>query len=83
MTTLTEMEKDVLENGIINNSQFPTCPWSWAIADDCKVCRKDQVCGVISSLVKKGLIHSAGRGENSHVSLTIEGQKYHEGMEGE
>ncbi len=54
---LTDLEKDVLINGIAG-SGFYDCDydevWSDCIVDTCKFTTKDQVSGVIASLVKKG-----------------------------
>ena len=72
---LTELEIDVCINGIIKNSQFPLNPWSWAIADDCIIAKKDQISGIVSSLVKKGILHAQGEGNESFVKLTEVGEK--------
>ena len=58
---LTELEKDVIL--AIVNSEYSDSPgspiWSWSVADNTKITNINQVSGVISSLVKKGLVISS------------------------
>jgi len=64
---LTDMEKDVILS--IANSEYSDEPgdpiWSWNIADNTKITKKEQVSGVVSSLVKKGLVGSDGQSEGN------------------
>ena len=56
-------------------SDFPGSPiWSWSVADNTKIANINQVSGVISSLVKKGLVISAEYDKkDSTVELTPSG----------
>lgn len=60
---LTQFESDVLINGIAG-SGFYNCDydevWSDCIIDTCKIVTKNQISGVVASLVKKGLIETSG-----------------------
>lgn len=82
---LTELEKDVLLHGFGDSNYNGQgnengCPWSWSIADKCKVAKKNQVPGVISSLVKKGIMSSwdyegDGNPDDEVVALTEKGKE--------
>lgn len=58
----TDMEKDVIR--AIAENEYSDTPednvWVWVIADNCKITRKDQVSGIVSSLVKKDLVLTDG-----------------------
>ena len=75
---LTELENDVLVNGVAN-SDFRDIAgnpdvWSDCIVDTCKITTKDQISGVVSSLVKKGLVEVSNKGTSeSTVKLTPQG----------
>ena len=63
MTELTPLEKDVLVNGFGKNeyNDFPEengIIWSWALDFSCEECKRRQKPGVVSSLVKKGIMWS-------------------------
>lgn len=72
---LTELEKDVVR--AIAENQYADAPdsevWSFAIKYHTKVTRDEQICGVVSSLVKKGIVVSEGDGKDSVVYLTKRG----------
>ena len=73
---LTELEKDVIV--AITENEFSNIPgdpvWSWSIADNAKITKTEQISGVVSSLVKKGLVETNDEsGDNSTVELTEEG----------
>lgn len=77
---LTELENDVLVNGIANNYFYDITGlpdvWSNCIVNTCKITTKTQVGGVVSSLVKKGLVKvSHKRTSESTVKLTLQGLK--------
>ena len=74
---LTQLEKDVLINGIAG-SGFYDCDydevWSDCITDTCRVTTKDQISGVVASLVKKGLVETSNPGTAvSVVKFTLQG----------
>lgn len=73
--TLTELEKDVLTG--INNSDYGDELgheiWSWSIAN--KVATPKQIPGVVSSLTKKGLTFSGGKGDDAVIGLTELGKQ--------
>lgn len=79
MTNLTDLEKDVIFNGMGKNEYYDggsICSvWSDSIADSCKVTKITQLPGVISSLVKKNLVVCDGNGHEATVTLTKEGHK--------
>jgi len=52
------------EKGCLNNT-----PWSWA------VCGDKATAAVLGSLVKKGLVHQQGRGNDASCGLTAEGKR--------
>ena len=77
---LTDLENDVLVNGIAGSGFFDLegLPdvWSDSIIDTCKVTTKDQISGVVSSLVKKGFVEVLHKGTSeSTVKLTSQGLK--------
>lgn len=76
MVNITELEKDVIENGFGKNN-FNTDGdrvWSWSLVDSCKICTEKQVSGVVSSLVKKGLAQVDGERTEKVVYLTKTGK---------
>ena len=78
MTTLTKLEEDVMN--AIRNSGYYYCGndpvWSNCLIDSCKVCETEQLSGVVSSLVKKGLVNVTDKGtRDSCVQYTDEGLK--------
>ena len=79
---LTELEKDVII--AITENEYSDSPgdpvWSWSVADNCKIIHKDQVSGVVSSLVKKGLAECYEEGKDSTVKLTDTGVKAYHGI---
>ena len=73
---ITELEKDVIiaiaENQYADTPDSPV--WSWAIDYHTKITRKKQISGVVSSLVKKGLVISCvDYGTEGCVQLTMKG----------
>lgn len=58
MQQLTKLERDVMN--AIRESGFYGCDydpvWSDCLHDSCEICEKAQLSGVVSSLVKKGLV---------------------------
>lgn len=75
---LTELENDVLRNGIGDSGFFDLngVPdvWSDCVVDTCKITTKDQISGVVASLVKKGLAEINNKGTSeSTISLTSQG----------
>ncbi len=78
MVNITENEKDVIKNGFgnneFNNEGEPV--WSYSIQPNCKIVSKKQINGVISSLVKKGLVVTQEYEDNQKVAgLTIIGKE--------
>ena len=82
---LTELEKDVIV--AITENEYSDIPgdhvWSWSIADTCKITHKNQVSGVVSSLVKKGLAKCYEEGKDSTVKLTGTGIRAYRGIKKE
>lgn len=77
---ITELEKDVI-TAIVEN-EYVDIPgdsvWTWIIDSEAKITKTEQISGVVSSLVKKGLVVSIDAGKDSTVQLTEEGVKiYH------
>jgi len=72
---ITELEKDVII--AIAENQYADSPdsevWSWAIEYETKITKKEQVSGVVSSLVKKGLAISSDYDNDRTVRLTAKG----------
>lgn len=71
---LTALEEDVILNGIGNNEFLDgddSSVWSDSVAEACKVCKKEQLSGVVASLVKKGLV-ATPRGPGT-MALTADG----------
>ena len=81
---LTELEKDVIV--AITENEYSDIPgdhvWSWSVADNCKITHKDQVSGVVSSLVKKGLTKCYEEGKDSTIHLTDAGIKVYRRIKG-
>ena len=79
MTNLTTLEKDVLINGFGNNyfndREENGVVWSNSIIDHCEKCTINQLSGVVSSLVKKGIMRNNGDGNESTIGLTEKGKK--------
>lgn len=73
---LTVLELDVIKNGFGNNefSDDGSPVWAWSIQPNCKLTTKEQISGVIGSLVSKRLAISEGNGNDATVSLTDEGK---------
>ncbi len=79
MTTnaiLTTLEEDVMN--AIRTSGYYDCDkdavWSNCLIDSCEVCEDKQLSGVVSSLVKKGLVKVTAKGTpSSCVEYTDEG----------
>ena len=71
--TLTDLESDVLMNGIGRNDYLDgdigAAVWSNSVHDFCRTCKKSQVPGVVGSLAKKGLVSCNGES----VKLTAAG----------
>jgi hypothetical protein len=65
--SLTILERDVLL--AIANSEYDDCleepVWTWSIEDNLRHTKKNQICGVVSSLVKKGIIGHYDAGKES------------------
>ena len=82
-TTLTELEKDVITNGIGGSDFYDyDCAdiWSDCIVDTCKTTTKDQISGVVSSLSKKGLIIVSDKNTSeASVKFTEAGLKLYKG----
>jgi len=85
--SLTNLEKDVLVNGIYKSnfndinvdnvedygSRYETITtWSDCVIDSCKETKINQVSGVMSSLVKKGLV-TCTEGKDAVVTVTNKG----------
>ena len=76
---LTILEKDIIVAIAEDeyNDCVPNCPiWTWNISSNAKITKKEQLCGVISSLVKKGLVgtDNVDINENDHCTwLTVGG----------
>ena len=70
ITALTEIpQDDFYENG------FESCIWSDVFCDNSNIEGK-KIRGVLSSLVKKGMIEVNGTGREATISLTQMGQTY-------
>jgi len=77
MVNITNLEKDVIENGFGKNN-FNTDGdqvWSWSLVEGCKICTEKQISGVVGSLVKKGLAQVDGEGKEKTVNLTAAGKE--------
>jgi len=77
---LTELEKDVIV--AITENEYSDVPgdpvWSFSIDYNTKITKKNQISGVVSSLVKKGLVVSQGWDKDDVVYLTKKGiDEYH------
>lgn len=77
---LTDLEKDVLVNGLYNN-EYCNDPdseiyvWANSIGYHCKGTQERQLSGVISSLSKKEIVVCEGHGNESTVRVTKKGMK--------
>lgn len=74
---LTDMEKDVIR-AIAENEYCDVLGqdvWSWAISHQTKITNDNQIPGVVSSLVKKGLVVSSQYDYDRVVKLTQKGIK--------
>lgn len=74
---LTELEIDVIKHGFGNNEYGDgdgCAVWSWSIQPNCKIVTKEQISGVIGSLVKKELAGADKAGNDSTTWLTDEGK---------
>jgi hypothetical protein len=81
MTNLTNLELEVLR-ALVDNDFMDGCTgadmvgkelWSDCIYQNTSIVTNVQLPGVVSSLVKKGLVKCAGSGRNSTLWLTAEG----------
>lgn len=77
---LTALQRDVL--AAMYRSEYgdgdTPCPWSWSITEHCHVARPEQVSGVITALVRKGLIYTGGmskkyKSEDAYCGVTALG----------
>ena len=72
---LTELEKDVIV--AIAENQYADFPdswvWSWAIDYETKITKKEQISGVVSSLVKKELAITEDYAGDNTIKLTVKG----------
>ena len=77
---VTELENDVIMKGIVESDFFDDCTngmvWSNVVIDGCEITKPTQLPGVVSSLVKKGLITQNGSGSDATIQLTAEGYTY-------
>ena len=77
---VTELENDVIMNGIVKSGFFDDYTngivWSDLLIDGCEITKPTQLPGVVSSLVKKGLITQEGSGREASVHLTAEGYSH-------
>ncbi len=81
---ITELERKLLRN-IAENEYAPLnggapekyddtgAVWSNSLECGPESIKKQQVAGVVSSLLRKGLVHQEGAGRDATVSLTREG----------
>ena len=79
MTTLTKLEEDVMNaiktSGYYYSGNDPV--WSNCLIDSCEVCETKQLSGVVSSLVKKGLVSVTAKDtRDSCVQYTDRGHEY-------
>ena len=78
-TTLTTLEEDVMED-IVKNDFYDLVGdqvWSDCLHDSCQKCEKNQISGVVSSLVKKGMVKVHNKGTSAAaVEYTPAGLKY-------
>ena len=82
---LTELEKDVIV--AIAENQYADRPgdpvWSFAISYHTKITKPEQMGGVVSSLIKKGLVECSGRDKDAAIELTDAGIKIYHGLKGD
>lgn len=78
--SITKLEHDVIINGIGKSDFFDNCSngmvWSDDLIDTCEITTSTQLPGVVSSLVKKGLVSSNEMGVRATLQLTAEGYTY-------
>lgn len=83
---VTELEHDVIMNGIAKSDFFNfSCVSdipnglvpSDEVIETCEITSTLQISGVVSSLVKKGLVLSESDGRNATLQLTAEGYWYY------
>jgi hypothetical protein len=91
VTKVTELEKDVLINGLYGSEFNDTSVediekegynrwnailvWRECVVDCCKIVTKTNISGVISSLSKKGLVFCEGEKRDAVVGISEEGLK--------
>ena len=84
---VTDLENDVIINGIANSEFFNETTngmiWSDALIEECEITTPAQLPGVIESLVKKELISYCGSGADATIQLTAEGYTYYLTYRGE
>lgn len=78
---VTELEHDVIMNGIGKSDFFDDWTngivWSDVVIEECEKTTPLQISGVVSSLVKKGLLLSNGTCADATLQLTAEGYSYY------
>lgn len=77
---LTDLETDVLWACYYNEYHqrgSGQCPavWSFSVTDNCRVAKPEQVSGVVSSLVKKGLLTSDMVDSDQAIEVTPAGHE--------
>ena len=79
MTKLTELETKLVENMITNDFGDAPDHHIWADCWDCgkhgKFCESRQISGVVSSLVKKGIVVTEEDGRDGTFYLSEKGQE--------
>ena len=84
MIKLTLLEKDVLVNGFGNNDfnedDEESIVWANSIETNCKICKIEQVSGVVSSLVKKGIMWTKQDGHYGKIGLTEKGKEFYRNL---
>lgn len=79
--TLTEIEDDVIMNGIAKTDLFKEhfrgVVWLDTLIEKCKIAIPTQLSGAISSLIKKGIVAQNGYGIDSTIQLNAEGYTYY------
>jgi hypothetical protein len=85
---LTENEKKMLDNIVHNNFACGECRahdsvWAYCLDEGPhgEFVPRKSFCGIVSSLVKKGLAYSQGKGKDTTVSLTDLGVKEYKELE--
>lgn len=78
---VTEMEHDVIMNGICKNYFFTDClngaVWLNSISETCEETAHDEILDIVFSLLEKGLVRHMGRGKHMTIRLTAEGYFYY------